>query len=315
MPPGIPYIIGNEAAERFSFYGMRTILVVFMAQYLHFMDGGGGAPLTRQQAVEYYHQFASWVYFTPLLGALIADIFLGKYLTILLLSIVYCLGHAALACMGSFGNSPWWLFAGLLLICLGSGGIKPCVSAHVGDQFGKSNHHLHLPDLQLVLLLHQLRLVLLHAADAVAVGKVRAALGVRRARRADGHRHLHVLAGAAPLRPHPAGRQRVFQRGVLPRGHRRARQADPVVRLHRGVLVALRPDRLLVGASGAADGSAVPRHHLAGIPDPGGQPDPDPRLHPAVHLRHLSVDQPAFPAHAAAQDRPRHVPDDRVLRR
>lgn len=142
MPPGIPFIIGNEAAERFSFYGMRTILVVFMVQYLHFMDGSGGRGLSANQAVEYYHQFASWVYFTPLLGALLADIFLGKYLTILWLSIVYCLGHAALACMGSYGNSPVWLFAGLLLICLGSGGIKPCVSAHVGDQFGKKNHHL-----------------------------------------------------------------------------------------------------------------------------------------------------------------------------
>jgi POT family proton-dependent oligopeptide transporter len=76
LPPGIPYIIGNEAAERFSFYGMRTILVVFMVQYLHFMDGSGGRPLSANQAVEYYHQFASWVYFTPLLGALIADIFL-----------------------------------------------------------------------------------------------------------------------------------------------------------------------------------------------------------------------------------------------
>ncbi len=142
MPPGIPYIIGNEAAERFSFYGMRTILVVFMVQYLHVMDGGTARPLTGNEAVEYYHQFASWVYFTPLLGALIADIFLGKYRTILCLSIVYCLGHAALACMGSYGNSPWWLFAGLALICVGSGGIKPCVSAHVGDQFGKNNRHL-----------------------------------------------------------------------------------------------------------------------------------------------------------------------------
>lgn len=142
MPPGIPYIIGNEAAERFSFYGMRTILVVFMVQYLHFMDGTGRPALTGNQGVEYFHQFTSWVYFTPLLGALIADIFFGKYLTILWLSIVYCLGHAALACMGSHGNSQWWLFGGLLLICLGSGGIKPCVSAHVGDQFGKGNHHL-----------------------------------------------------------------------------------------------------------------------------------------------------------------------------
>ncbi len=142
MPPGIPFIIGNEAAERFSFYGMRTILVVFMVQYLHLMDDSGGRRLTPNEAVEWYHQFASWVYFTPLLGALLADIFLGKYRTILWLSIVYCLGHAALACMGTYGNSPWWLGAGLLLICLGSGGIKPCVSAHVGDQFGGKNHHL-----------------------------------------------------------------------------------------------------------------------------------------------------------------------------
>jgi POT family proton-dependent oligopeptide transporter len=42
MPPGIPWIIGNEAAERFSFYGMRTILVAFMASYLHLMDKVAG---------------------------------------------------------------------------------------------------------------------------------------------------------------------------------------------------------------------------------------------------------------------------------
>ena len=142
MPPGIPYIVGNEAAERFSFYGMRTILVVFMAQYLHWMDGKGGKVISNTEAVEYYHQFTSWVYFTPLLGALLADIFIGKYRTILILSVVYCLGHAALACMGSYGHSGWWMFSGLMLICLGAGGIKPCVSAHVGDQFGKGNHHL-----------------------------------------------------------------------------------------------------------------------------------------------------------------------------
>ncbi len=142
MPPGIPYIISNEAAERFSFYGMRTILVVFMAKYLWLMDGAGATPMSNTEATEVYHKFVGWVYFTPLLGALLADIFLGKYRTIILLSIVYCLGHAALACMGMFGHSREWLFAGLLLICLGSGGIKPCVSAHVGDQFGSRNSHL-----------------------------------------------------------------------------------------------------------------------------------------------------------------------------
>ncbi len=142
MPPGIPYIISNEAAERFSFYGMRTILVIFMAKYLWLMDGKGGTPMSNAEATEHYHAFAGWVYFTPLLGALLSDIFLGKYRTIIILSVVYCLGHAALACMGMFGHSQWWLFAGLALICLGSGGIKPCVSAHVGDQFGSRNSHL-----------------------------------------------------------------------------------------------------------------------------------------------------------------------------
>ncbi|WP_193213337.1 POT family MFS transporter [Luteolibacter marinus] len=142
MPPGIPYIISNEAAERFSFYGMRTILVVFMAKYLWLMDGKGGSAMSSTQATEHYHDFVAWVYFTPLLGAFLSDVFLGKYRTIILLSIVYCLGHAALACMGLFGDSSHWLFAGLLLICLGSGGIKPCVSAHVGDQFGSKNSHL-----------------------------------------------------------------------------------------------------------------------------------------------------------------------------
>jgi len=142
MPGGIPYIISNEAAERFSFYGMRTILVVFMARYLWLLDGPNGTPMSETEATEHYHSFVAWVYFTPLLGAFLSDVFLGKYRTIICLSIVYCLGHAVLACMGYFGNSSWWLFAGLGLICLGAGGIKPCVSAHVGDQFGAKNSHL-----------------------------------------------------------------------------------------------------------------------------------------------------------------------------
>lgn len=142
MPGGIPYIITNEAAERFSFYGMRTILVIFMTQYLWLMDGLGGEQMSKTQATAHYHSFVAWVYFTPLLGALLSDVFLGKYRTIILLSLVYCAGHAALAFMGVAGSSGWWLFAGLLLITIGSGGIKPCVSAHVGDQFGKGNSHL-----------------------------------------------------------------------------------------------------------------------------------------------------------------------------
>jgi len=144
IPPGIPYIIGNEAAERFSFYGMKTILVVFMTKYLHYMvDGNAGTAMSDAQAREYYHLFVTATYFFPVLGSLLSDIYVGKYRTILWLSIVYCLGHGALALMGGAGLSPSaWMFLGLGLIAFGSGGIKPCVSAHVGDQFGQKNSHL-----------------------------------------------------------------------------------------------------------------------------------------------------------------------------
>jgi POT family proton-dependent oligopeptide transporter len=137
MPKGIPFIIGNEAAERFSYYGMRTVLVIFMTQYLR--DASGElAVLSEADATAYYHWFGTAVYFTPLAGALLADVFLGKYRTIVSLSIVYCLGHLTLA----LDDTLWGLALGLGLISIGSGGIKPCVSAHVGDQFSSTNANL-----------------------------------------------------------------------------------------------------------------------------------------------------------------------------
>ena len=143
MPPGIPYIIGNEAAERFSYYGMRTILTIFMVRYLHLMSETALPAMSAAEAQERYHTFSSWVYFFPILGAIIADAFTGKYRIIVWVSVLYCLGHLALAFMGSGGlSAETWLWLGLFLIALGSGGIKPCVSAHVGDQFGQRNQHL-----------------------------------------------------------------------------------------------------------------------------------------------------------------------------
>lgn len=143
MPPGIPYIIVNEAAERFSYYGMRTILTIFMVRYLALMSDTVGPGMSNAEAQEHYHTFSSWVYFFPILGAIISDAFTGKYRIIVGVSVLYCLGHLALACIGGGGlTSEQWLWLGLFLIAIGSGGIKPCVSAHVGDQFGKRNEHL-----------------------------------------------------------------------------------------------------------------------------------------------------------------------------
>ncbi len=137
MPAGIPYILTNEAAERFSFYGMRCILVFFMTRLL-LNAGGQLAPMTPEQSKIWFHLFVSAVYFMPLLGALLSDIWLGKYRTILYFSALYCFGFFALA----VNQTRLGLAAGLILIAIGSGVIKPCVSANVGDQFGKTNKNL-----------------------------------------------------------------------------------------------------------------------------------------------------------------------------
>lgn len=136
FPKGIPYIIGNELAERFSYYGMRAILVVFMTQYL--MSAGKTDPMSDNEATTWYHLFAMANYFFPIVGAVISDVLWGKYKTIILLSIIYCCGHLALA----IDESRVGLTIGLTLIAIGAGGIKPCVSAHVGDQFENKNKHL-----------------------------------------------------------------------------------------------------------------------------------------------------------------------------
>ena len=137
MPGGIPYIIVNDVAERFSFYGLRAILVVFMTQYLMSSDGRL-ATLPDEDATSYFHLFTATAYFLPLLGAIVADAFWGKYKTIIFLSLAYCAGHLSLF----LDDTQVGLFLGLTLVAVGSGGIKPCVASNVGDQFGKTNKHL-----------------------------------------------------------------------------------------------------------------------------------------------------------------------------
>lgn len=137
MPAGIPFIVGNEAAERFSFYGMKAILAVFMTEYL--LGSNGELDTMSDPTARFWvHTFVVAAYFFPLIGAIVSDWIFGKYLTILALSVVYCMGHFMLA----IDETRVGLATGLILISIGTGAIKPCVSAHVGDQFGKQNHHL-----------------------------------------------------------------------------------------------------------------------------------------------------------------------------
>jgi len=136
-PKAVPYILCNEAAERFAFYGMTSIMVIYMTTHLKAADGSLDV-MGDKEATFWFHLFRSAVYFLPLVGALISDIWFGKYRTIIFFSAVYCVGFFALTA----DQTRIGLAAGLALIAIGSGVIKPCVSANVGDQFGKTNRHL-----------------------------------------------------------------------------------------------------------------------------------------------------------------------------
>jgi POT family proton-dependent oligopeptide transporter len=122
-PPQVKYIVGNEACERFSFYGMASILALYLNEHLLY-------PV--RDTTAYYHLFIMATYLLPLAGGWIADRFLGRYRTILWISLAYVAGHAVLAAW----ETRTGLVVGLALVAIGAGGIKPCVSAFVGDQFG-----------------------------------------------------------------------------------------------------------------------------------------------------------------------------------
>ena len=137
LPRQIPFIIGNEACERFSFYGMRNILVQFLVSSVILAY----VPEAERQGVakDVFHSFVIGVYFFPLLGGWLSDRFCGKYNTVLWFSLVYCAGHA---CLAMFEDNRTGFYTGLFLIALGSGGIKPLVVSFCGDQFTTANKHL-----------------------------------------------------------------------------------------------------------------------------------------------------------------------------
>src|SRR5262245_49986909 len=119
LPRQIPYIIGNEACERFSFYGMRNILTPFLVGSLLLY-----APEAERAGIakEVFHTFVIGVYFFPLLGGWLSDRFFGKYNTVFWMSLLYVAGQGLLAL--STDNRTGF-YTGLGLIAFASGGIKP----------------------------------------------------------------------------------------------------------------------------------------------------------------------------------------------
>uniref|UniRef100_A0A8D3CE55 Solute carrier family 15 member 1a n=1 Tax=Scophthalmus maximus TaxID=52904 RepID=A0A8D3CE55_SCOMX len=139
-PVSIFFIVVNEFCERFSYYGMRAVLVLYFKYFLRWDD---------DMATSIYHTFVALCYLTPILGAIVADSWLGKFKTIIYLSVVYAIGQITMAVSaihditdsdrdGTPNNMTFHVvlsMVGLFLIALGTGGIKPCVAAFGGDQF------------------------------------------------------------------------------------------------------------------------------------------------------------------------------------
>ncbi|CAJ2640234.1 unnamed protein product [Trifolium pratense] len=143
-----PFILGNECCERLAYYGMSTNLVLYFKERLH------------QHSATASKNVSNWsgtCYITPLIGAFVADSYLGRYWTIASFSIIYVIGMTLLTLSASVsGIKPTCqgkenchatdlqsvvCFTALYLIALGTGGIKPCVSSYGADQFDDNDEN------------------------------------------------------------------------------------------------------------------------------------------------------------------------------
>jgi proton-dependent oligopeptide transporter, POT family len=124
-PRGLSTLFFTEMWERFSYYGMRGFLILYMTKALGFTDQHAGLA---------YGNYVFSVWFTPILGGLIADRWLGHYRSVLIGGAIIALGHFTLA----FPALPFF-YAGLTLIIIGTGLLKPNISTLVGSLYEKGD--------------------------------------------------------------------------------------------------------------------------------------------------------------------------------
>ena len=127
-PAGLTTLFLTEMWERFSYYGMRALLVLYM------VDPGSGLGFDVPKATRIYGMYTGAVYFTNIFGGLLADRFLGARLAVLLGGIVIASGHFSMAmqALPSF-------YAGLVLVALGTGLLKPNISVMVGKLYAEDD--------------------------------------------------------------------------------------------------------------------------------------------------------------------------------
>lgn len=131
-PDSLFVLFFTEMWERFSYYGMRALLVLFLVT----SAAKGGWGWTREEATALYGWYTGLVYLTPILGGYIADRFLGSRRSVVLGGFIIAAGHASL-----LFDTPTMFYVGLSLVVAGTGLFKPNISAIVGQLYNKENEH------------------------------------------------------------------------------------------------------------------------------------------------------------------------------
>src|SRR5690554_92451 len=131
-PAGLFILFFTEMWERFSYYGMRALLTVFLITEI----AKGGWEWTNADAMQLYAWYTGLVYLTPLLGGILADKFIGFRKAILLGALIMTLGHLSMAFEGISSN---FFYAGLVMMILGNGLFKPNISSMVGNLYPDSS--------------------------------------------------------------------------------------------------------------------------------------------------------------------------------
>jgi POT family proton-dependent oligopeptide transporter len=128
-PPGLFVLFFTEMWERFSYYGMRALFVLFLTSSL----ADGGWSWDREEALKLYGLYTGLVYLTPILGGYIADKVLGYRMSIIIGALLMTLGHGSMAL-----ETEVFFYLGLGLIILGNGLFKPNISSMVGQLYTKN---------------------------------------------------------------------------------------------------------------------------------------------------------------------------------
>ena len=134
-PTGLYILFFVEMWERFSYYGMRAILTLFLAAPVIMGDPQSGYGWTNAETLSFYGTYTMCVYLMSIPGGWIADKFIGQKQAVMLGGLLLCLGHGILAV-----NAEWAFFSGLILIVVGVGFLKPNISTMVGGLYKKGDN-------------------------------------------------------------------------------------------------------------------------------------------------------------------------------